>query len=90
MQSFRQELLHGMNAEIGFWTRDPEGRKLQVNLSVFGGNLTWTCKSGHHQPWLPYEPNDEDWDHVLKQAQNRLARRLVTHKCVDLIRQRGR
>jgi hypothetical protein len=79
-----------MNLDIGYWSRDADGRRLQVNFAIFGGKITWTCKRGHHQPWEPYgPPSEEDWEIVTREAEKRVPRRVIHDKMMELIRKRG-
>jgi hypothetical protein len=79
-----------MNLDIGYWSRDADGRRLQVNFAIFGGKITWTCKRGHHQPWEPYGPPcEEDWEVVTREAEKRVPRRVIHDKMMELIRRRG-
>lgn len=72
-----------MSTEFGWWARDAEGNKIQVCADWHGGNLTWRCKSGHHQPWQPHQPAEADWDKLFAEAARRLPRRLLTQKQFD-------
>lgn len=79
-----------MNLEIGYWVRDDQGHRVQVNFRIFGGNIEWQCKRGHHQRWETYgPPTEEDWQIVLREAEKRVPRRVIHPKMVELIRRRG-
>jgi len=68
-----------MSMEFGWWARDADGRKMQVCVTIAGGNVTWREKHGHHQPWQPYgPPTAADWDHLIAEAGRRLPRRLIS------------
>ena len=68
-----------MTFEVGWWSRDAEGRRYQVRAQIFGGAISWSRKQGHHQPWENYgPPTGEDWDILLEQAANRVPRRLLS------------
>lgn len=70
-----------MSMEIGWWKTDPDKGKFQVRVVIHGGNITWSRKQGHHQPWETYAPvTDEDWDKMLKEAETRVPRRLISPK----------
>lgn len=76
-----------MSMEFGWWSRDAEGRRFQVRVAIFGGNVTWRRKQGHHQPWEPYDPpTDADWDTLLAEAERRVPRRLLSSKQFDAIK----
>ena len=80
-----------MNVEIGFWKRTEDGRKFQVRLRVFGGNIRWECQPARFEDWVPYPaPDDEDWDTVIAEANKREPRRVIHDKILALIRRRGR
>ena len=49
-----------MSIEFGWWAKDPDGKKFQVNVAIHGGNIEWTRKQGHHAPWEPHIPSDDD------------------------------
>ena len=70
-----------MSMEFGWWARDADGRRCQIRASIFGGQITWTRKQGHHQPWEPYgPPTEEDWDLLFAEAERRVPRRLLSPK----------
>lgn len=76
-----------MSIEFGWWARDPDRGKYQVRVAIHGGNIEWKRKQGHHNPWEPYgPPNDEDWDKLLAEAANRVPRRLISPKQFDAIK----
>jgi len=75
-----------MSVNFGWWNRDPEEGKYQVAVSVHGGNIEWTRKQGHHQPWQPHTPSDEDRERLIHEAGNRIPRRLITQKQFEEIR----
>lgn len=80
-----------MNVYIGYWSRDENGRRLQVKFQIFGGKISWTCKRGHHRQWEPYgPPTDEDWEIINQRAEKRVPRRVIHDKMIALIRRRGR
>ena len=49
-----------MSIEFGWWNKDPDEGKYQVVAAIHGGNIEWTRHRGHHTPWEPYQPNDDD------------------------------
>lgn len=69
-----------MSMEIGWWKKDPDQGKFQVVASIHGGNITWLRKQGHHTPWEPHTPTDEDWDRMIQEAETRVPRRLLSPK----------
>jgi hypothetical protein len=76
--------------ELGWWNRDADGKKFQVHLEVFGGQLLWRCQRARFEPWEDYvNPTEEDWAKALELAENRLQRRLTTGDVVEKIRRRG-
>lgn len=75
-----------MSHEFGWWDKDADGRKFQVCVNIFGGNITWTRKLGHHQSWEPHPPAETDWDRLFSEAERRLPRRLLSQKQFDVIK----
>lgn len=75
-----------MSIEFGWWNKDTEGRKYQVSAVVHGGNIQWTRHQGHHTPWEPHEPDDDDRERLIYEAERRLPRRLITQKQFDEIK----
>ena len=70
-----------MSIEFGWWAKDPDESKFQINVSIHGGNIVWSRKQGHHSSWEPYgPPTDEDWDKLLGEAERRVPRRLISPK----------
>lgn len=75
-----------MSIEFGWWNKDAEGKKYQVNVAVHGGNIAWTRHQGHHTPWEPHTPTDEDRERLIGEAERRVPRRLITQKQFDEIK----
>lgn len=75
-----------MSIEFGWWNRDEDGRRYQVNAVIHGGNIEWTRHQGHHTPWNPHEPSDEDRERLVSEAAKRVPRRLITQKQFEEIR----
>jgi hypothetical protein len=75
-----------MSMEFGWWNRDPDLGKYQVRAIVHGGNIEWKRHQGHHTPWDPHEPTDDDRERLLAEAEKRLPRRLITQKQFDEIK----
>jgi hypothetical protein len=75
-----------MSIEFGWWNRDEEGRRYQVNAVVHGGNIEWTRHQGHHTPWDPHEPSDEDRERLIAEALKRVPRRLITQRQFEEIK----
>lgn len=76
-----------MSIEFGWWTKDPETGKFQINVRIHGGNIEWTRKQGHHTSWEPYgPPTDDDWEKLIAEAERRVPRRLISPKQFDEIR----
>lgn len=75
-----------MSIEFGWWNKDDAGRKYQVSAVVHGGNIEWTRKQGHHSSWEPHQPNDEDRERLIGEAERRVPRRLISQKQFDEIR----
>lgn len=69
-----------MSMEFGWWEKDQDGRKFQILAEIHGGNITWTRKQGHHQPWEAHPPTHDDWEKLIAEAQRRLPRRLLSPK----------
>ncbi len=75
-----------MSIEFGWWNKDAAGKKFQVNAAVHGGNIEWTRKQGHHSPWEPHTPDDEDRARLVAEAERRVPRRLISQKQFEEIR----
>lgn len=75
-----------MGIEFGWWNRDPEEGKYQVSVVVHGGNIAWKRHQGHHTPWQPHTPSDEDRERLIAEAERRLPRRLITQKQFEEIK----
>lgn len=75
-----------MGIEFGWWNRHPEKGKFQVSAIVHGGNIEWTSHQGHHTPWEPYTPNDDDRARLIYEAEKRVPRRLISQKQFDEIK----
>jgi hypothetical protein len=75
-----------MSIEFGWWNRDADGRRYQVNAVIHGGNIEWTRHQGHHTPWEPHEPSDEDRERLVAEASKRVPRRLITQKQFEEIK----
>ncbi len=75
-----------MSIEFGWWNKDDDGGKYQVNVAVHGGNIAWIRKYGHHRPWEPYTPNEDDRLRLIAEADKRVPRRLISQKQFDEIK----
>jgi hypothetical protein len=75
-----------MSIEFGWWNRDDDGRRYQVNAVIHGGNIEWTRHQGHHTPWEPHEPSDDDRERLVAEAARRVPRRLITQKQFEEIK----
>jgi len=75
-----------MSIVFGWWNRDAEGRKFQVSVTVHGGNIEWTRHQGHHTPWEPHLPSEEDRQRLVMEAERRVPRRLISTKQFDEIK----
>ena len=75
-----------MSIEFGWWNKDDEGKKFQVNVAIHGGNIEWIRKQGHHSPWEPYTPNEDDRVRLVEEAERRVPRRLISQKQFDEIK----
>tara|TARA_R110002111_G_scaffold11296_1_gene35279 strand:- start:32 stop:334 length:303 start_codon:yes stop_codon:yes gene_type:complete len=75
-----------MSVNFGWWNKRPEVGKFQVKVEVHGGNIKWTMHQGHHTPWQPYSPDDEDRERLMYEADKRVPRRLITQKQYDEIK----
>ncbi len=74
--------------EFGWWETDEDGRKWNITVRFHGGNVTFSKKTGHHNPWIDFEGSDEQWDRLLKEAEKRLPRRLMSQKEFDRLKAR--
>jgi hypothetical protein len=75
-----------MSIEFGWWNKDDDGKKYQVNAAVHGGNIEWTRKQGHYSSWEPHTPNDEDRARLVFEAEKRVPRRLISQKQFEEIK----
>lgn len=75
-----------MSIEFGWWNKDDDGKKFQVNAAVHGGNIEWTRKQGHHTSWEPHVPTDDDRARLISEAGKRVPRRLISQKQFDEIK----
>jgi len=79
-----------MRNKIGWWRRDEEGRKYQVQFRFFGGKLSWHRQMARYEDWEPHDPSEEDWERALQDVTDRLRRGLVREDLVEKVRNRGR
>ena len=75
-----------MAIEFGWWDKDADGKKFQISVSVHGGNIEWTRHQGHHAPWEPHTPTDDDRARLIHEAEKRVPRRLISQKQFDEIK----
>ncbi|MEO5961101.1 MAG: hypothetical protein ABIZ49_04075 [Opitutaceae bacterium] len=75
-----------MSIEFGWWDKDTDGKKIQINVVVHGGNIEWTRHQGHHTSWLPHTPTDDDRERLISEAEKRVPRRLISQKQFDEIK----
>lgn len=75
-----------MSIEFGWWNRDDDGRRYQVNVAIHGGNIEWTRHQGHHTPWEPHLPSDDDRARLVSEAEKRVPRRLISTKQFEEIK----
>lgn len=66
--------------EFGWWETDDEGKKWNVSVRYHAGHVTFSRKTGHHTGWTDFDGNEEQWDRLLKEAEKRLPRRLMSQK----------
>ena len=66
--------------EFGWRIVDDQGIKWQICARFHGGNVVLSRKTGNNTGWDDYEPTDEQWDRLLKEAERRLPRRLMSMK----------
>lgn len=75
-----------MSIEFGWWTKDVDGNKFQINVAVHGGNIEWTRHQGHHTSWEPHTPSDDDRARLVYEAEKRVPRRLISGKQFEEIK----
>ena len=75
-----------MSIEFGWWNKDEAARKYQVRVVVHGGNIEWTRHQGHHTPWEPHAPSDDDRARLISEAEKRVPRRLISQKQFEEIK----
>ena len=69
-----------MSIEFGWWSKDADGRKFQILATVHGANIEWSKHQGHHTPWEPHAPTDDDRARLIQEAEKRVPRRLISQK----------
>ncbi len=69
-----------MGMEFGWWDKDEDGKKWHIKVRFHAGHVVFNRKHGHHTSWELFEPNDEQWDRLLSEAERRLPRRLMSTK----------
>jgi hypothetical protein len=74
-----------MSIEFGWWNNDDDG-KYQVHVAVHGGNIEWKRKQGHHSSWETHAPSDDDRVRLVREAERRVPRRLISQKQFDEIK----
>ena len=75
-----------MSIEFGWWGKDPERGKFQINVRIHGGNVEWTRKHGHHASWETHPPTEDDWEKLIDEASRRVPRRLISPKQFEEIK----
>jgi len=75
-----------MAIAFGWWNKDADGKKFQVNAVVHGANIEWTRHQGHHTPWEPHTPDDDDRARLVYEAEKRVPRRLISQKQFEEIK----
>ena len=75
-----------MSIEFGWWNTDAGGKKYQVNAAVHGANIEWTRHQGHHTPWEPHVPTDDDRARLIYEAERRVPRRLISQRQFEEIK----
>jgi hypothetical protein len=75
-----------MSIEFGWWSKGADGRKFQILAAVHGANIEWTKHQGHHTPWEPHVPDDEDRARLVYEAEKRVPRRLISQKQFEKIK----
>lgn len=75
-----------MSIEFGWWNKDSEDGKYQVHVAIHGGNIEWRRKQGHHAPWEPHAPSEDDRARLVGEAERRLPRRLISRQQFEEIR----
>ncbi|MEZ5277600.1 MAG: hypothetical protein R3F07_14565 [Opitutaceae bacterium] len=78
-----------MRNKIGWWKRDDDGRKFQVQFRYFGDKPSWHCQMARFEDWQPYEPTDEDWDKAIQDMTDRLNRGLIRAHQLEMVKKRG-
>lgn len=66
--------------EFGWWETDDDKIKWSISVRFHGGHVTFSRKTGHNTSWEDFEANDAQWDRLLKEAERRLPRRLMSQK----------
>lgn len=64
--------------EFGWWERDEEKTNWNISVRYHGGKVTFSRKYGHNNPWEDFTPTEDQWDRLLKEAERRLPRRLMS------------
>jgi hypothetical protein len=75
-----------MSIEFGWWNKEEDGTKYQVNVAIHGGNIQWSRHQGHRTPWEKHVPTDDDRARLVAEAERRVPRRLISQKQFDEIK----
>lgn len=78
-----------MRNKISWWRRDEDGRKYQVQIRYFGGNVSWHKQMARYEEWESHEPDEEDWERAEKDLKDRFHRGLVEEKILVVVGKRG-
>lgn len=75
-----------MGMEFGWWDKDADGVKWQINARFHGGAVVFSRKTGHNSSWEDFAPTDAQWDRLISEAERRLPRRLMSSKEFALLK----
>lgn len=78
-----------MHGKIGWWRRTPEEGKYKVQVLYHGRAIRWERQLARFEDWQEYTPDDEDWDRLESDINDRIKRGLMEKFWLDLVKKRG-
>lgn len=76
-----------MTKEFNWWVRDPEIGKYEVSAAIHGDAIRWQRHERRFESWIEHEPTAADWDRLVKEAEERVPRRLISPKQLEMVKQ---
>lgn len=75
-----------MTCSVNWYRRDEAGKRIQIEFKLVREKATWKVHRQRFEPREVYEPEQEDWEELLRQLQRNLQRGKVYPKDVALVR----